>query len=118
MNVLNTLTTFIFQYYDATKGVIQKPEPDKETTVHNQEQQNQQQTIGFEQFKGRRFYCGDIEKLEKDNCCFNHIVGLPINEKTYLPQPLFDYQKIILNAIFKTEYLETVKKTQRIDTYG
>jgi hypothetical protein len=55
----------------------------------------------FEQFKGKRFYCSRTKKLDRGNCCFNHIVGLPINEKTQQPQPLFDYEKIIVDKIFQ-----------------
>jgi hypothetical protein len=65
--------------------------------------QPQQKNSGFNQFQGKRFYCGRTEKLEKDNCCFNHIVGLPINEKNQQPQPLFDYEKIIVDKIFFQE---------------
>ena len=28
-------------------------------------------------------------------CCFNHIVGLPVNQKTGLQNPLFDYEKLL-----------------------
>jgi len=47
-----------------------------------------------------------MSKLDKGNCCFNHIVGLPVSEKTGLTNPLFDYQKIIVDKIF---YLEDDK---------
>jgi hypothetical protein len=33
------------------------------------------------------------------NCCFNHIVGLPINPNTGLQCPLFDYEKILYDAL-------------------
>jgi len=66
----------------------------------NQNWNPQQQNSGFNQFHGKKFYCGNTDKLEKDNCCFNHIVGLPISEKTGLTNPLFDYQKMIVDKIF------------------
>jgi len=44
-----------------------------------------------------------MSKLDKGNCCFNHIVGLPVSEKTGLTNPLFDYQKIIVDKIFFLE---------------
>lgn len=44
-----------------------------------------------------------MSKLDKGTCCFNHIVGLPVSEKTGLTNPLFDYQKIIVDKIFYHE---------------
>ena len=41
-----------------------------------------------------------MSKLDKGNCCFNHIVGLPVSEKTGTTNPLFDYEKIIVDNIF------------------
>jgi hypothetical protein len=67
---------------------------------NNLQHQQQQQTAGFNQFKGKRFFCSRIEKLDRGNCCFNHIVGLPVSEKTGKTNPLFDYQKIIIDKIF------------------
>ena len=32
-------------------------------------------------------------------CCFNHIIGLPINQKTSLQCPLFDYEKILYDNL-------------------
>lgn len=77
----------------------------KRKSLYRNQNNNQQLTTGsnFEIFKGRKFYCGDLDKLDHGTCCFNHIVGLPINEKTNQPQPLFDYEKIILNEIFKLD---------------
>src|SRR5262245_42119312 len=33
------------------------------------------------------------------NCCFNHIVGLPVNQKTGLQNPLFDYEKLLYDNL-------------------
>jgi len=77
---------------------------DKRIQVYQRIQPQQQQlTNGFEQFKGKKFYCGQMSKLDKGTCCFNHIVGLPVSEKTGLTNPLFDYQKIIVDKIFYHE---------------
>ncbi len=39
----------------------------------------------------------DLEFLIDKNCCFNHIIGLPIkNDKQY---PLFDYEQLLFNTI-------------------
>lgn len=48
-------------------------------------------------FLGKPFWIWDKQKHDLDflidkNCCFNHIIGLPVkNDKTY---PLFDYEKL------------------------
>lgn len=64
------------------------------------QQQRSQSRGQLELFRGKDFYCGDDTKLNRDSCCFNHIVGLPVSEKTGLTNPLFDYQKIIFDTIF------------------
>jgi hypothetical protein len=54
-------------------------------------------------FLGKPFWIFDKEKhkleflIENGNCCFNHIIGLPVkNDKEF---PIFDYQQLIFNAI-------------------
>ena len=42
-----------------------------------------------------------LAKLSEGQCCWNHIVGLPIkNNKEY---PLFDYERILFNRLFVNE---------------
>ena len=50
----------------------------------------------------------DIENLiTNGNCCFNHIVGLPTkNDKEY---PLFDYEKLIFDAIEQHQNIWVLK---------
>ena len=56
----------------------------------------QQQTISWSNLEHKPFWVWDKEDHLKlaletnQNCCFNHIVGLPINQKTGLPNPMFD----------------------------
>ncbi|HEX7178427.1 MAG TPA: hypothetical protein VF220_01795 [Nitrososphaeraceae archaeon] len=39
----------------------------------------------------------DLDFLVDKNCCFNHIIGLPVkNDKQY---PLFDYEQLLFNTI-------------------
>jgi hypothetical protein len=40
-----------------------------------------------------------IANETNQQCCFNHIVGLPVNQKTGLPNPMFDYEKILYDAL-------------------
>jgi len=44
------------------------------------------------------------------NCCFNHIVGLPESEKTGIKNPMFDYEQIIFENIFKFQTLPNGKE--------
>jgi len=37
----------------------------------------------------------------KGNCCFNHIIGLP--KKDGIPMPMFDYEKIVCDALLKED---------------
>lgn len=50
----------------------------------------------------------DLENLiTNGNCCFNHIVGLPTkNDKEY---PLFDYEKLIFDAIENNQNIWVLK---------
>ena len=54
-------------------------------------------------FLGKPFWIWDQDKHKEEfimtdgQCCFNHIVGLPVkNDKQY---PLFDHEELIFNAI-------------------
>jgi hypothetical protein len=60
--------------------------PDLDTTKTNSS------NTTLELFKGKPFYCWDTTKLTQDDCCFNHIIGLPMKPGTNIINPLFDYQ--------------------------
>ena len=62
-------------------------------------------------FRDKPFYCYDIKKLHKDTCCFNHIVGLPLNESSRLPNPLFDYELKLFEAWQKHKHIWVLKAT-------
>jgi hypothetical protein len=65
--------------------------------------ETQQHTILFERLRDKPFWLWNIEdhKTEdvrnKGDCCFNHIIGLP--KKEGIEKPLFDYQKILYDAL-------------------
>jgi hypothetical protein len=51
-------------------------------------------------FEGKPFWCGNDDiASDKDNCCFNHIIGLP--EKNNKQHPIYDYE---LDVIDKIQY--------------
>jgi hypothetical protein len=63
-------------------------------------------------FLDKPFWIWDKEKHELDflldkNCCFNHIIGLP--EKNNQTYPLFDYEKLIFDAIENNQNIWILK---------
>jgi hypothetical protein len=62
----------------------------------------------LEWLRDKPFWIWDIEEHKqqdintKGNCCFNHIIGLPIKEK--IEKPLFDYQKILYDSLLDNDY--------------
>jgi hypothetical protein len=67
----------------------------------------QQQTQSFDKLQNKPFWIWNIEehKLEdirtRGECCFNHIIGLPIKEG--LEKPIFDYQELLYEALLSPD---------------
>ena len=64
-------------------------------------------------FKDKPFWIWDKQQHKQDfinkngNCCFNHIVGLPVkNDKEY---PIFDFQKLIYDALEQNQNIWIIK---------
>ena len=63
----------------------------------------QQQYRLFERLQNKPFWIWDIEDhrkadfLTNGDCCFNHIVGLPVKGRTQ--KPIFDYEKILYDSL-------------------
>lgn len=76
----------------------------KRIALQNQNLQNQSQSW-YSLLQNKPFWIWDKQEhkrqyLESDGkCCFNHIVGLPINQKTGLQNPLFDYEKLLYDTL-------------------
>jgi hypothetical protein len=68
-----------------------------------QKQQRQESSFNLSELNGKPFWIWNKEEhlrvAEETNqhCCFNHIVGLPRNDKK--EYPLFDYEKIIYDNL-------------------
>ena len=86
-----------------------------------QQQQQQQQgktsTGNFDIFLEKPFWIWDEEQHKKEfirtneQCCFNHIIGLPVkNNQEY---PIFDYEKLIYDAIEQNQNI-WIKKSRGI----
>jgi hypothetical protein len=64
-------------------------------------------------FIGKPFWIWDKDQhkaefiTKQGNCCFNHIIGLPIkNNKTY---PLFEYEKLVYDAVENNQNIWVLK---------
>src|SRR5206468_5875468 len=62
----------------------------------NQKQISDNNTISDNPFIGKPFWCGNFTKNEID-CCFNHIIGLPV--KNGIEHPIYDYELEFINVI-------------------
>ena len=49
------------------------------------------------------------DRRTKGDCCFNHIIGLP--QKNGIERPLYDYQKIVLDALDQHKHVFIKKAT-------
>ncbi len=58
-------------------------------------------------FKGSKFWCDD--KGNHVDCCFNHIIGLPLKGKE--PKPIFDYEMQIYDALQERKVVWIKKAT-------
>jgi hypothetical protein len=87
----------------------------KLTTI--QKNPNITKSSDFDIFKGLPFWIWSESEhkkqdiLTKGQCCFNHVLGLPLkNNKEY---PLFDYEKLIFDAIEQHQHT-WIKKSRGI----
>jgi hypothetical protein len=62
-------------------------------------------------FLGKSFYCGLSLPTTKGNCCFNHIIGLPV--KNNIVHEIYDYEIDVINKIEKNRNI-WIKKASGI----
>jgi hypothetical protein len=48
----------------------------------------------------------------KGDCCFNHIIGLPIKDK--VEKPLFDYEKLLNDSLLIADFYNPLKHTFKL----
>jgi hypothetical protein len=60
--------------------------------------------------RGLKFYCGKFESNE--DCCFNHMIGLP--QKNGVEKPLFSYQQALYDILFNVENNIPAKKDKHL----
>jgi hypothetical protein len=75
---------------------------------HRQSETNSDQIRFFNRLKDKPFWIWDVEQHKAQDirtngdCCFNHIIGLPI--KGGQERPLYSYQKLILDTLEKEKH--------------
>jgi hypothetical protein len=69
----------------------------------------------YTRLQDKPFWIWDVDKHKaedrrtKGDCCFNHIIGLPVKAGTQ--RPLYDYQQLIYNKLQETNYIWVKKAT-------
>ena len=82
---------------------------------HRQSESNSDQTRFFDRLKDKPFWIWDVREHKADDlrtkgdCCFNHIMGLPVKRET--ERPLYPYQKIIYDTLDKHKHIFIKKST-------
>ena len=61
-------------------------------------------------FYGKPFYCWDDKKFGLHDCCFNHIVGLPLGNKDGKEKPFWEYHKKTIDALFDDSFQDRKKR--------
>jgi hypothetical protein len=75
----------------------------------------QQQTRLFDRLRDKPFWIWDVnyhKRVDIENngdCCFNHIIGLPL--KDGVEKPLFDYERRIFDALQSNKHIWIKKAT-------
>jgi hypothetical protein len=68
----------------------------------------------LKRLKGKSFWYWDQnrhkekDRISKGDCCFNHVVGLPRKDGT--EKPIFDYEKLLYNALLVQGFLNSDPK--------
>jgi hypothetical protein len=75
----------------------------------------QQQARLFERLLNKPFWIWNIEEHKQQDiktngdCCFNHIIGLPI--KWRIEKPIFDYEKLLYDSLLVNDYSNVLNHT-------
>jgi hypothetical protein len=89
--------------------------------IESQPDHNNPEQSKLERLRDKAFWHWDRgEHKEKDrtykgDCCFNHIIGLP--RKDGKEMPLFDYQKLLYNALMLPDYLNSYPHAKTTRNY-
>ena len=82
---------------------------------YRRSESNLDQTRFFNRLKDKPFWIWNVEQHKAEDirtngdCCFNHIIGLPIKDGK--ERPLYDYQKIIYDALDNHKHVFIKKST-------
>jgi hypothetical protein len=50
--------------------------------------------------------------VNKGDCCFNHIIGLP--KKEHIEKPLFDYEKLLFDSLLVPDVYNSLRHTFKL----
>ncbi len=82
---------------------------------YRQSESNSDKTRFFNRLKHKPFWIWNVEQHKAEDiktrgdCCFNHIIGLPVKSNT--ERPLYPYQKIVYDALDKHKHVFIKKST-------
>ena len=82
---------------------------------YRQSESNSDKTRFFNRLKHKPFWIWNVEQHKAEDiktrgdCCFNHIIGLPVKSNT--ERPLYPYQKIVYDALDKHKHVGLKKST-------
>jgi hypothetical protein len=82
---------------------------------YRQSESHLDQTRFFDRLKDKPFWIWNVEQHKaedirtKGNCCFNNIIGLPVKDGK--ERPLYDYQKLVVDALANHKYVWVKKST-------
>jgi hypothetical protein len=75
--------------------------------------ERQQTSRLFGKLRNKSFWIWDIQQHKQEDirtkgeCCFNHIIGLPTQEK--IDKPIFDYQKLLYDTLLISDNYNSLK---------
>jgi len=79
--------------------------------LHNRQKKTRLSSSSFtsniELLKDKPFWIWDKQEhisqfiAKEGNCCFNHIIGLPVKDK--IEKPLFDYEELLFHELFSSK---------------
>lgn len=79
--------------------------------VQDQDRQSEKNCSQFLKLQGKPFWHWDgmlhreKHRINRGNCCFNHIIGLP--RKDGVEKPMFDYEAVLYKGLLEPGYLNS-----------
>jgi hypothetical protein len=87
---------------------------DLQKLVSQQQRENTRKEL-FQRLQDKPFWIWDKQQHKQEDirtdedCCFNHIIGLPTKET--IEKPIFDYEKILYDSLLVNDYSNVLHHT-------